>query len=124
MTEETTEKKLFLQCKCCGRKQHHKDPSKRFKYIIRRNGIHSSHSISCPCGIMTRMCQNVEQLQVIWNSKPRARFEPPRVRVTHPPSPSLTQDQLDQGAKTNAEAAAIVKENEIVTIDKATNDLF
>lgn len=78
-------KKIFTNCNNCGRSLA-SDKGKGKGGFVYRSGIgpNLNHQISCPCGIMTKLCQTLDRLQAIWNSKPNKIVEPEKFEVTFP----------------------------------------
>jgi len=84
-------RKDFLRCKSCGRQQPADDPDNGFKVVITTTG---SHKISCPCGIMTKLCPTKQHLQSVWNSAPGKPVPLPKVEVKHPKTHHINPDDI------------------------------
>lgn len=72
-------KKEFVQCAHCGRQN---DTEKGF-VVSKEIGATLMCRISCPCGVMTKLCNTIGDLQAVWNSRPKKPFVQPVLKVTH-----------------------------------------
>ena len=72
----------FHQCGHCGRKQSSETNPDGFVLSF----VSTCFRIACPCGIMTRLCQTKQDLQVLWNSRVAKPWRAPVIRVKHPPA--------------------------------------
>lgn len=47
---------------------------------------------------MTKLCQTLEDLQVVWNSKPNKKIKKEKIKITHPPIRGMEHaNELDKG---------------------------
>ena len=90
-------KKEFYNCAHCGRGMAADETQDGYQYRKPADGI--MHQISCPCGIITRMCKRKEELQVVWNSKPKKPFVPEEIKVTHMPARGTQPDDVNLNAQ-------------------------
>lgn len=79
MSGKGAPKKEFVQCAHCGRQN---DKLEGFAVSI-NIGKSLMCRISCPCGIMTKLCETRGDLQSVWNSRPKKPFVQPVVSVKH-----------------------------------------
>jgi hypothetical protein len=71
-------KKEYLQCSHCGRKNRNdQDGADGFSVREYNMGL----QISCPCGIMTKICKTDLHLKAVWNSRPKKLVTVPKVEV-------------------------------------------
>ncbi len=96
--------KLLFDCEHCGRvdSSYMLPADKSFTHRIITS--QASHQISCPCGIMTKLCKSLQELQVVWNSRPGKPFHIPKITVTHPEARGLepgtaSRDKLEKAKK-------------------------
>jgi hypothetical protein len=89
-------KKEYIQCAHCGRKQQKINDSKQSDgFIVKRVKEGKFYMISCPCGIITKLCHEKYELQAVWNSRPKKPFEPPQLTVKHPAPRGMSKgDQI------------------------------
>jgi len=85
-------KKDFYNCAHCGRAMTVDADKDGYHYNVKSDA--SMHQISCPCGIMTKLCETKGDLQEIWNSKPKKKFVQEKIKITHPaPRGSKNDDE-------------------------------
>jgi hypothetical protein len=74
----------FFTCAHCGRSEN------EFQHKVTSS---AHHQISCPCGVITKLCQTIQDLQKIWNSRPKQPFEIPEISVKHAPPRGTEAEQ-------------------------------
>ena len=90
-------KKDFYNCAHCGRTMSATEGDDGYNYRKPADGI--MHQISCPCGIMTKMCKKKGELQEVWNSKPKKSFVAEKITVKHPPARGTQPDDVQLNAQ-------------------------
>lgn len=84
--------KDFIQCSHCGAKDEGEN-----SFTVRRFEKSGCWQLSCPCGIMTKLCMTKDELQSVWNSRPGKKVEVPVVEVKHPPVKGTPGNPTGQG---------------------------
>ena len=88
-------KKEFKQCHHCGRDIAGSENPDGFK--VRRPGGGSFYQLSCPCGIMTRLCHTKEEAQAIWHSRPGKPVKKTKLEVKHTPPRGAQKGDMKLG---------------------------
>lgn len=88
-------KKDFYNCAHCGRPMSAKSGDNGYVYIVKSDKM--MHQISCPCGMLTKLCQTKGQLQEVWNSKPKKPFEAEKIILKYPPPRGAQKDDGNLG---------------------------
>ena len=80
----------FTKCPHCGSKE-----GSGLK-IIKDLGDRHIWQAQCKCGIMTRLSDTKEGLQVIWKSRPNKKFVPTQISVKHPMSRGMEPGTVNE----------------------------
>jgi hypothetical protein len=87
-------KKDFRQCANCGRgNQADKDVVNGFTYRVSGS---NRHSMSCPCGMMTKQFETKERLKACWHSRPGKLVEVPVITVAKMKLSKAKHDDLQE----------------------------
>ncbi len=89
-------KKILSNCSHCGRSIASDKGKGKGGFNYRSQiGLNLMHQISCPCGVMTKLCQTLEDLQIVWNSRPGKKIEKVKIQVKHPPAKGKQEGDMD-----------------------------
>jgi len=89
--------KEFRDCTHCGASDATGTDEAGFKVIMTKQ---ARRYISCPCGIMTRICPDIESLKEVWNSRPGKRYVKPVIEVKSPLTTKVDPSLLSTGDDT------------------------
>jgi len=90
-------KQEWKPCSHCGRKEATPDDKERKGFEVKITEKSGMHHISCPCGIITKLCRDKLILHSVWDSRPNKPVKIPVITVTHSKTAKVDPSLLDTG---------------------------